>query len=185
MRIVVISGSRNPEGQTARATTALVNGAAAEGAVIDQHYLPALRLERCRQCNADGWGDCRAKGACIVDDDFAMLVEAVRGADAVVFATPVYFSDLSESLRAFMDRLRRICRHDDGKRGIAGKATFFLCVAGGGGGGAPLCAGHFESIARNIGLNLVDSALARRQNLEMKLPLLHATGRWLATSATE
>ena len=29
-------------------------------------------------------------------------------ADLVIFATPVYFHDLSESMKAFLDRLRRI-----------------------------------------------------------------------------
>jgi len=185
MNIVVILGSRNPQGQTARAAAALANGAGAEGAIIDRFYLPEMAIERCRQCNADGWGDCRAEGQCVIQDEFADLVGRIRAADAVVFATPVYFSDLSESLRAFLDRLRRIGRHEAGKAGIAGKATVCICVAGGGGGGAPLCAGSFESISRNLGLNLVDTVLVRRQNLEMKLPLLHATGQWLATEALQ
>ena len=182
MNIVMIMGSRNPEGQTARAAAALANGAAAEGAIVDRFYLPEMAIERCRQCEADGWGVCRARGNCVIEDDFAGLVERMREADAIVFATPVYFSDLSESLRAFLDRLRRIGRHEAGKQGIASKPTVCICVAGGGGGGAPMCAGSFESISRNLGLHLVDTVLVRRQNLEMKLPLLHATGQWLATT---
>ena len=41
------------------------------------------------------------------DDDFDAVVAPIRGADNVLFATPVYFYDLSESLREFLDRLRR------------------------------------------------------------------------------
>ena len=67
--------------------------------------LPEMAIERCRQCDADGWGVCRARGSCVIEDDFAGLVERMREADAIVFATPVYFSDLSESLRAILDRL--------------------------------------------------------------------------------
>ena len=40
------------------------------------------------------------------------------------------------------------------------------------------------SLAR-CGFDVVDTVLVRRQNLAMKLPLLTATGRWLADGAPE
>ena len=40
-------------------------------------FLPTLRLERCRQCDASGWGLCRQEGRCVIDDDFAGIVEKV------------------------------------------------------------------------------------------------------------
>ena len=110
-----------------------------EGRKSEKIFLPKIKIERCRQCDDDGWGICRSKGRCTIDDDFASVVDKVRKTDAVVFATPVYFSDLSESLRAFLDRLRRITRHKDGQRGISAKPAIGICVAGGGGGGAPAC----------------------------------------------
>jgi multimeric flavodoxin WrbA len=180
MNIVVILGSRNPNGQTARAAGALIQGVTSGGGSATQHFLPQGHLERCRQCEDNGWGECRKLGHCVIEDDFAAIVEQMRAADAVVFATPVYFSDLSESMRAFLDRLRRITMHDDGKRGLQGKPVVALCVAGGGGGGGPTCAGRFEHIFRAIGVDLIDTVLARRQNLDMKVPILHATGEWLA-----
>ena len=180
MNVVLILGSRNPTGQTGRCAGALIQGFTAEGGEATQHFLPQVRLERCRQCEDSGWGDCRKLGRCVIEDDFAGIVEQMRTADAVAFATPVYFSDLSESMRAFLDRLRRICMHDDGKRGLPGKPVVALCVAGGGGGGAPTCAGSFERIFRTIGFDLIDTLLVRRQNLDAKLPMLHASGEWLA-----
>ncbi|GAH53950.1 unnamed protein product, partial [marine sediment metagenome] len=54
----------------------------------------------------------------IPPSELASLVRGIRVADCAVFATPVYFSDLSESLRAFLDRLRRITRHEAGKAQI-------------------------------------------------------------------
>ena len=82
----------------------------------------------------------------MIDDDFASLVERIRSSDAAVFATPVYFSDLSESMRAFLDRLRRICRHESGRAGIEGTPAVGICVAGGGGGGAPACVVALEKV---------------------------------------
>jgi multimeric flavodoxin WrbA len=186
MRVIVISGSRSPKGQTARAAEAFLRGARAAGASAEMVFLPQMKIERCRQCDEAGWGLCRKEGRCeIEDDDFAPLVEKLRASDGVAFATPVYFSDLSESMRAFLDRLRRITRHDEGKRGITGKRALGICVAGGGGGGAPQCAVALERVLHHCGLDAVDMVPARRQNLDHKTEVLEATGRWFASPRPE
>ena len=103
-----------------------------------------------------------------------------RGADRVVFATPVYYSDLSESLRAFLDRLRRTCTHIDGKAGIENKPVIGVCVAGGGGGGAPACCVSLEKVLSTCGFSVTDVVPVRRQNLEAKMAMLERTGAELA-----
>ncbi len=176
MKTLVILGSRNTSGQTARAAGALAEGV--EGSV-ETVFLPQLDLKRCEQCDDDGWGTCRSEGRCKLDDDFEGLVGRVRDADLVVFATPVYFSDLSESMKAFLDRLRRICRFSDAD-GIRGKRAVGICMAGGGGGGAPRCASILDAILAKCGFDVVDMIPVRRQNLDLKIELLRATGRWLS-----
>ena len=183
MKLMVISGSRNPEGQTARAAGALAQGVESAGGSTELVFLPEMSIERCRQCDENGWGDCRAKGECVIEDDLAPLVKKIRDADAVAFANPVYFSDLSESLRAFLERLRRTTMHDDGKLGITGKPAVGICVAGGGGGGAPNCCVSMERILTRCGFDVVDMIPARRQNLEMKTEVLRVVGKWLANTA--
>ena len=184
MKTMMISGSRNPQGQTARAADAILEGVTAAGGQVDRVYLPTLNIERCRQCDDDGWGDCRRVGQCVIDDDFDALVAQIREAGTVVFATPVYFSDLSESLRAFLDRLRRTCRHEAGSASIKGKVAIGLCVAGGSGGGAPICCVSLEKALSSCGFDVVDMIPARRQNLETKLPRLRLVGQWLAAEPT-
>jgi multimeric flavodoxin WrbA len=180
MKVVGILGSRNPEGQTARAAGAMLEALAGRGVEVKRMFLPAMKIERCRQCDEKGWGLCRSEGRCVIEDDFASLVAQVRSADAALFATPVYFGDLSESIRAFLDRLRRITRHADGKVGIEGKPALGICVAGGGGGGAPSCAVSLEKVLTQATLDPLDVVPVRRQNLEMKLGVLRLTGHWLA-----
>jgi multimeric flavodoxin WrbA len=179
MKLVAILGSRNPQGQTAQATDALLEGAASAGWEVERAFLPELHVERCRQCDERGWGTCRTDGQCTIQDDFAALVDQIRSADAAVFATPVYFSDLSESMRAFTDRLRRVTRHEAGRAGIAEKQAIGICVAGGGGGGGPSCSVSLEKVLRRCGFDIVDMVPARRQNLELKCEVLRVTGRWL------
>jgi multimeric flavodoxin WrbA len=181
MRYTIVLGSRNPTGQTARAAQAAQEGLASAGGEGDLVYLPQLEIERCRQCDANGWGTCRSEGTCVIEDDLASAVDQIRQADAVVFATPVYFGDQSESMRAFTDRLRRICRVQQGRKGIEGKPAIGVCVAGGGGGGAPNCAVSLEKVLRTCGFDVVDVVPVRRQNLDLKVDILQATGRWLAT----
>lgn len=183
MRILAISGSRNPRGQTGRATAALLEGAAERGAAVEHVLLPALRIERCRQCDDEGWGRCRTEHACVIEDDVQGLIGKVLEADVAVFATPVYYGDLAESLRALLDRFRRVHTFDMTRAGIAGKPAVGVCVAGGGGGGAPHCAVSLERTLASIGFHVFDLIPVRRQNLAMKLPLLRATGQWLAANA--
>jgi len=180
MKVLMISGSRNPQGKTATMAEAVLKGAAQAGAQCERVFLPELKVERCRQCNDTGWGDCREKGTCVIEDDFAALVAKIRQADAVVFATPVYFGDLSESLRAFTDRLRRITRHESAKPGIQDKAAIGVSVAGGSGGGSYFCADSLNKTLTVSGFDVRDSVAVRRQMMDLKAAALEAAGRALA-----
>jgi len=177
-RALIISGSRNPDGQTAQAIRGFAEGFKAAGGEVEAVFLPELDIQRCRQCNNDGWGECTASGVCCIEDDLHSVAARMREADGVVFATPVYWSDLSESLKAFLDRLRRICRHDDGAAGIRDKKAVGVCVAGGGGGGSYQCTRELEWVLSTAGMDVVDIVAARRQNLPMKVETLKITGRW-------
>jgi multimeric flavodoxin WrbA len=195
MQILILSGSRNRQGQTARAVNAICKGIADAGAKSETLFLTELNLERCRQCNDDGWGICRSEGRCIIEDDFASIVEKMNAADALVFANPVYFGDLCESMRGFLDRYRRIRFEDvfrSSNRRLPGQPPIVqggtpavgYCYAGGSGNGTTSCAANMERILQTCGFDVVDMIPARRQNLQMKLPLLESVGKWLATRPT-
>ncbi|MBS3733680.1 MAG: flavodoxin family protein [Phycisphaerae bacterium] len=183
MKAVVILGSRNPDGQTATAAGALAEGLRSQGADVAAFYLPQMHIESCRQCDSAGWGVCRQEGRCVIEDDLDGLVDAVAAADVAAFATPVYFADLSESMKAFTDRLRRCCVHKAGKAKLAGTRAVGVCVAGGSGGGAPNCCARLHSVLELCGLDVVDMIPVRRQNLTLKCRLLTQTGAWLVAHA--
>jgi multimeric flavodoxin WrbA len=183
MQWLVISGSRNSNGQTASATTAFIEGARHAGHAVEEIYLPTMHIESCRQCNDTGWGLCFEKARCVIEDELAAIVEKIRAADFVVFATPVYFGDLSESMKAFTDRFRRICIHGANKDRIGGKPAVGICVAGGSGGGSAHCALNLETVLTICGFHVVDMVPIRRQNLEMKMEMLRVSGKWFATKS--
>jgi multimeric flavodoxin WrbA len=180
MHAVIVSGSRNSEGQTARCANAIAGGLSKAGATSEMIFLPTLKIERCRQCNPDGWGICRTEARCIIEDDFAMLVKKLQSADLAVFANPVYFHDLSESLRGFLDRLRRIS-YQQPSPPLKGKAAIGVCCAGAGGGGAPPACFMLERFLHWIGFQVVDVIPVKRQNLNARIPMLERTGQRLAT----
>jgi len=181
MHTLILSGGRNPKGQTARAAAALADGLKSGGATSETIHLATMKIERCRQCDDAGWGLCRKEGRCVIDDDFAGLVDKMRAADAIAFANPVYYGDLSESLKAFLDRFRRL--NETGKRPTMGKPAIGICVAGGSGGGAPNCCMLLERTLATCGFDVIDMVPARRQNLDMKVEVLRTTGKWMASAA--
>jgi multimeric flavodoxin WrbA len=185
MKILAIAGCRNKDGKTAQAMEALLQGVPREGNQTESVFLPERKIDRCHQCEDDGWGRCRTEGLCEIVDDFAGLVDKIKQADALAFSTPVYFGDLSESLRAFLDRLRRTCSHEVGKKGLIEKPAVGICVAGGGGSGAPHCTVSLEKVLGECGLDVVDMIPVRKQNLDLKKTLLRTTGQWLAAYADE
>jgi len=189
MKILVLSGSRNRKGQTARAINAIRKGVTEAKGKTEVIFLTGLKLERCRQCDPDGWGLCRRESRCIIEDDLAMLIDKVKAADVLVFANPVYFGDLSESMRAFLDRFRRTLF----KPGAAprpgfpmggGTPAIGLCYAGGSGNGTVSCAASLERVLQTCGFDVIDMIPVRRQNIDVKLPMLELTGKWLATRPT-
>jgi multimeric flavodoxin WrbA len=189
MKILALSGSRNREGQTARAIKAIQKGVTEAKGKTEVVFLTELKLERCRQCDPDGWGFCRKEGRCIIEDDLASVVEKVKAADVVVFANPVYFGDLSESMRTFLDRFRRTLF----KPGAAprpgfptggGTPAIGLCYAGGSGNGTVSCAASLERVLQTCGFDVIDMIPVRRQNIDVKMPMLEMIGKWLAAKPT-
>jgi multimeric flavodoxin WrbA len=182
MKILMISGSRNPDGQTARAADALLAGVREAGGSGDTVLLPTKNIERCRQCNENGWGICWTEHRCCIEDDFREVVNMLIDCDVAVFATPVYFGDMSESLKALLDRLRRCGWKAPHLTGSDNKPAVCIPVAGGGGGGAQACTVRMEEVLTFCGFNLINFTPVRRQNLDGKCITLKETGKWLVTN---
>ena len=186
MKVTAVIGSRDREGKTALAAKAMLDGMTANGADVEEVFLTELKIERCRQCNANGWGDCRSEGRCIIEDDFDDVERKLDAADAAVFANPVYYGDLSESMRALTDRLRRcnwMVMQEKGKTKLF-KPVLGICLAGGGGGGAESCGVSLKKVLTTCGFEVIDMCAVRRQNFDIKLKTLRVLGEWFPEYVT-
>ena len=158
MKLLVLSGSRNRQGKTAQTINAIIKGTNEAGGSSECIFLPELTLERCRQCNNDGWGDCRNEGHCIIDNDFTSVVEKIETTDVVVFANPVYFGDLSESMWTFLRRFRRTHFTSRPTTRIEkdGITAIGLCYAGGSGNGTTSCCANMGRILQQCKFDVID-----------------------------
>jgi multimeric flavodoxin WrbA len=168
MDVVVISSSPNVDGLTAACAAAAVQGAQQAGGQAEEVRLNDLNVGMCEACD-DGWGPCRSDHECQVEDDFQVLHARVLRADACVLVTPVYWGEMSESAKAFADRLRRCEAPRGNESGLFGKPTIAVAAAGGSGNGMITCLLSMERWIDHVRARKFDLVTVNRWNREYKL----------------
>lgn len=188
MKIVAVQSSPNHEGLTARLAEAALNGAASLGAEIELVNLNDLHLSPCMACG-QGWGhhfqpEELPADQCVISDGFAELQAKVIDADGVIFCTPVYFHDLSESARVFLDRLRRCDWPLREKAHLRGKPVVMIAAAGGSGNGALEAATQLEKLLLHfLGMKRVASLAVARINQGLQMDAARSAGKLLVEVA--
>jgi multimeric flavodoxin WrbA len=143
MNVLIFSTSPNHDGLTAACAAAAVQGVRLAGGQGELIYLNDLNVGMCQACE-NGWGTCQQEHACQVEDDFQGLHRRTLEADALVLVTPVYWGELSESAKAFTDRLRRCEATRGSESGLLDKPVIAVAAAGGSGGGMITCLASME-----------------------------------------
>jgi multimeric flavodoxin WrbA len=121
--VLGILGSPHPNGNTATLLEAFLNGARDAGAEVVFVDATKMVISGCRACN-----DCRDTGTCVVDDDMESVYEAIRRADVLVLATPLYFSGMSSQLKAVIDRCQCLWFMARKRSGTGAKNGYMLSV---------------------------------------------------------
>jgi len=99
-KIVLLSGAPRKEGNTERLITAFIEGAESAGKNVLELRVADMQIGACRGC-----GHCmEEKGVCIQKDDMPGILAELKKADAVVFASPVYYFNVSAQLKLAIDR---------------------------------------------------------------------------------
>lgn len=168
MNVAVFSSSPNEDGLTAACAAAAVEGVVLAGAQAEEFRLNDLRVGMCR-AHGNGWGTCLTDHECQTRDDFQALHARVRGASGYVIVTPVYWGDLSESAKAFMDRLRRCEATREAGSALLDKPVIAVAAAGGGGGGTITCLLSMERWIHHVRARVFDLVPVMRWSREHKL----------------
>ena len=98
-KIVVLSTSFRKEGNSAQLARQFAKGAQDAGHEVKEIYLSDYHMENCRGCFA-----CQKTGKCVVQDNVGGILEEMRSADVLAFATPVYFYGMCGAMKTFLDR---------------------------------------------------------------------------------
>ncbi len=98
--LLILKGSPREKGNSAILADRVAAGAQEAGADIENIYLHALDIRPCDACDACA----ETEGACIIEDDMQPLYPKILQADAIVFASPVYWFTISAQLKLCIDR---------------------------------------------------------------------------------
>jgi len=180
MPVTILRSSPNTDGLTAACVAAARDGLASGASEATEIRLTDAELGVCRQCG-NGWGTCLRDHVCQVHDGFGAIHHELLDSDAVVIVTPVYWGEASESIKAFLDRLRR-CEATRDDSVLRGKRFLLVAAAGGTGGGLISCLAQLERFVQHVGASRYDLIGVTRWTREAKLSEIERSAAGLAES---
>ena len=99
-QVLVIKGSPRKNGNTSAMADAFAKGAKESGNTITEIILKDKTIGDCLGCGA-----CQGNGGnCIQKDDMTEIYDAMKKADVIVLASPVYFYTWTSLMKRMIDR---------------------------------------------------------------------------------
>jgi multimeric flavodoxin WrbA len=182
MNVLIFSSSPNTNGLTAACAQAALEGIQQAGGNANEIRINDLNIASCEACD-DGWGTCRDEHFCNVLDDFQPLHDRTLKADAYIFVTPVYWGDLSESMKAFSDRMRRCEALRGEESGFYQKPIIMVAAAGGSGNGMITCLASLERWIQHVHARKWDFIPVNRWNRVYKLEAIRSAAKAMVQTA--
>ena len=125
--VVGILGSPRRKGNSSALLDRCLEGALEKGAETLKLVLQDLDVTPCQGCNR-----CLDTGECAVSDDMSQVHAAILRADAVVVASPIYFSGLTGQTKCMIDRCQCLWARENlvGRRVGRPRKGAIILVAG-------------------------------------------------------
>ncbi|MCR4818897.1 MAG: flavodoxin family protein [Fretibacterium sp.] len=104
MKILILNGSPRKQ-NTAAMADAFKEGAESAGNEVRLLHAGRMKIGGCLGCEyCHGKGE----GQCIQKDDMGQVIDAYKWADMIVFASPIYYSEMTSQLHAAIQRVYSI-----------------------------------------------------------------------------
>lgn len=97
--VLVISASLRGNSNSEALADAFIAGARKAGNQVEKVTLKEKTLAFCKGCLA-----CQQTQKCVIQDDAAVIAEKMRKAEAIAFATPIYFYEMCGQMKTLLDR---------------------------------------------------------------------------------
>ena len=126
MKVLLISGSPKPEGNTALLMQECVKTIQAAGVEAEVVSFAGMKIESCIACQK-----CAKTGECGLDDGLNEIIRKLRGAQGLIVGTPVYFGTARGDVMCALQRIGYVSRNSD--KFLTGKVGGPVAVARRGG----------------------------------------------------
>ncbi|MFQ3574354.1 MAG: flavodoxin family protein [Thermodesulfovibrionales bacterium] len=130
MRLVAFNGSPRKDGNTDILLTETLKCVDPSKHQIIRYDLNQMNITPCQDC-----GGCEQTGQCIINDDMSKIYDAIRFADRIILASPIFFFSISAQAKAMIDRCqafwceRYLLKRDIPERGV-GRRGLLILVGG-------------------------------------------------------
>lgn len=99
MKIIAFLGSPRGGGNTELLLKETIRGIEDSGFKVQLFNLNFLSISPCQNC-----GGCEDTGICVFEDDMLQIHNAIREADRIILASPVFFFGVSAQTKIMIDR---------------------------------------------------------------------------------
>lgn len=98
-KVIIISTSPRVHGNSDTLAAYFANGARESGHDVEEISLTNKNINFCKGCLV-----CQNNKPCVIKDDANKIIESIKNADVVVFATPIYFYEMCGQMKTLLDR---------------------------------------------------------------------------------
>ncbi len=107
-KVYIVSSSLRGGSNSEVLASEFARGVKDNGGQVEFLSLKDFDLKFCIGCLA-----CQATGRCVLQDDMEGILDDISDSDVLVFATPVYYYEMSGQLKTFLDRLNPLYGRDN------------------------------------------------------------------------
>lgn len=106
-KVLIVSTSLRKNSNSERLAEEFAKGAVSEGHQVEVITLGEKQIGFCKGCLA-----CQSNGKCVIKDDALEIAEKMKASDIVVFASPIYYYEMSGQMKALLDRMNPLYGSD-------------------------------------------------------------------------
>ena len=101
MKIAVFNGSPR-KANTSAMVQAFIDGATAAGHEVEEYQVGKMKIAGCLGCE---YCHTKGEGNCVQKDDLEKIMPAYKEADMIVFASPIYYFNMTAQMEAAIQRV--------------------------------------------------------------------------------